>query len=82
MGYALRAFFRIFLVVIGLVFLVLTGFSYIELITVHWEVMEQMFHSFTERIRTDFDDFTTILTGRLPQAGLGAAGLFVGFRKK
>ncbi len=82
MGYALRAFFRIAMVVVGLVFLVLVGFSYVELVTVNWDVMEQMFNNFAERMSTDFDDFATILTGRLPQAGLGAAGLFVGFRKK
>jgi len=81
-GYLMRVFVRISLIIVGAIVLVLTWFSYIGFITVNWQEMEVAFNSFVDRIGTDFDEFRTMLTGSLPQAGLGALGLVAGFKKR
>ena len=82
MGLLLRMFMRITFVVAGAVALVLVGLSYVEFITVNWGAMETSFTGFVDRISGDFDHFRTVLTGSLPQAGLGGLGLLAGFKKR
>lgn len=81
-GYLLRAFLRICLVVLGAVFLLLTWFAYLEFVTVNWEVMEQTFQGLVDNIGEDFDQLRSMLTGQLPQAGLATLGLVTGFKKR
>lgn len=81
-GTLLRVFVKLALVVAGLVFLSLTGLSYLELVTVNWDAMDQIFQNFAARIGSDFDSLRTVVTGRLPQAGLGALGLVAGLKKR
>ena len=81
-GTLLRVFVKIAVVVAGLVFLSLAGLSYAELITVNWDAMDQIFSKFADRIGSDFDELSTIVTGRLPQAGLGVLGLVTGLKKR
>ena len=82
MGLLMRMFLRVTFLVAGGVFLVLAGLSYVEFITVNWETMETAFSGFVDRIGEDFDHIRTVLTGSLPQAGLGGLGLVAGFKKR
>ena len=81
-GYLMRAFLRLALIGIGLWFLVNAGFAHLGFLTVNWDVMEEVFAGFAARIGDDFDQFRTVVTGRLPQAGLGTVGLIAGFKKR
>ena len=44
--------------------------------------MEQAFQGFVDNIGADFDHLRSVLTGHLPQAGLGTLGLVAGFKKR
>lgn len=81
-GYLMRVFVRVSLIVIGSIVLLLTWFSYLGFVTVNWAEMETVFDAFVDRIGTDFENFRTMLTGSLPQAGLGGLGLVAGFKKR
>ena len=82
MGTVLRMFLRLAIVFVGLVFLVLVGLPQHALVTVNRDALDLMFQSLSERVGADFEQFRTMMTGRLPQAGLGALGLFTGFKRR
>lgn len=80
-GILLRTFLRLVLVFVGLMALVLLALDQADLVTVHWQQLDAWWSTFGDRISADFEHLRTALTGRLPQAGLAALGLFAGFRK-
>lgn len=80
-GYAFRAFVKLALIFVGLQLLALFGLSYVEWVTVNWEVMGSAWDGFAERVASEVQTFKSFLTGSLPQASLGATGLYAGFRK-
>ena len=82
LGFLLRAFLRVTLMVLGSVFLLLTWFTYLDFVTVNWEAIELVFQHLGDRIGMDFGHLRSILTGHLPQAGLGTLGLLAGFKKR
>ncbi|MEM7202052.1 MAG: FUN14 domain-containing protein [Planctomycetota bacterium] len=81
MGAVLRAFLKMTVIFVGLLFLAMAGLSYLGLVTVHWEHFDQLWQTFSERVSGDFGNLQTTLTGSLPQAGLGSLGLFAGVKK-
>jgi uncharacterized membrane protein (Fun14 family) len=80
-GSVFRMFFRIAVLFVGLLALVLIGLAQLDLITIHWDNLEGLWSGFVERIESDFGQLRTVLTGSLPQAGLGALGLVAGFKR-
>ncbi len=80
-GAVLRAFLRLSLLFIGVIVLIHVGLAHLGMITVHWDQVERLWSAFTARVASDFGDLRTVLTGSLPQAGLGAMGLFAGLRR-
>lgn len=80
-GYALRSFLKISLIVIGISLLLLFGLSYIELIEVHWDKIDGMFESLVERFKGESARFKSFITGSLPSAGLASLGLVAGLKK-
>ena len=80
-GAVLRAFLRLSLLFIGVMVLINVGLTHLGVITVHWDQCERLWSDFVARVETDFADVRTLLTGSLPQAGLGAMGLFAGLNR-
>lgn len=80
-GYAMRAFVKITLVVVGVGLIALFGLQYAGLITVDWEQISGGFESFGSWATAQTKDFANFITGYLPSASAGLAGAFVGFRR-
>jgi len=81
MGYALRAFARISFTVLGLVFLAIFGLAYTGAIDVNWETIQSTVETAFNTIKEQTAGFQSFVTGSLPAAGLGTAGLFTGVKK-
>ncbi len=81
-GFALRTFVKITLVVVGVGLIALFGLQYAGLITVDWEQISGGFESFGSWATAQTKDFANFVTGYLPSATAGLAGVFVGFRRK
>ncbi|MEZ5965142.1 MAG: FUN14 domain-containing protein [Planctomycetota bacterium] len=80
-GYAARKFLKIGLVFFGMLFAFLFLASYLGYVTVNTEAMSGDWDKFIDNAKTQFDTFKAFLTGSLPAAGLGALGLYAGFRQ-
>lgn len=81
MGYALRTFFRISFVAIGLLLLMLFGLQYAGLIDVDWSAMESVFDNTVAWLRTNLSGFREFVTGQLPSTAAAIGGVFIGFKK-
>ena len=80
-GYAVRTFFRVSAVVVGLVGLTIFGLSYAGVLDVQWEAIQQGFDRLVAGLKEQASGFQAFITGSLPSAGLAAMGLFTGFKK-
>jgi len=80
-GYALRTFLKMTAIFLGLVFLVLFGLSYIDIVAVDWSAIDGYFDGFVGRVGDEAKHFKTFVTGSLPSAGLATIGLVTGFRR-
>jgi uncharacterized membrane protein (Fun14 family) len=80
-GYALRAFFKISAVALGLVFLVIFGLEYTGLIEVDWQTASGWYDAALEKVSTEFESVKGFVTGSLPSAGLAVVGLYAGFKR-
>jgi uncharacterized membrane protein (Fun14 family) len=81
-GFAMRAFLRLAVVVVGFYLLVLTMMAYVGWIEIHWNLMENQFAGLLESLGGQFESFRTFLTGAIPASGLTAAGFVVGLRRR
>ena len=80
-GYALRTFFKVSAVVLGLVCLAIFGLSYAGLVQVDWASLEGHFDQIVGKIQEQAGGFKEFITGSLPSAGLASAGLVTGFKR-
>lgn len=80
-GYALRAFFKISAVALGLVFLVLFGLEYGGLVEIDWAAAGGLYDSAIAKLSDEFESFKGFITGSLPSAGLAGLGLYTGFKR-
>ena len=80
-GYAVRTFFRISAVVIGLVALAIFGLSYAGVLNVDWHQIQDGFDKVVAVVKEQASGFQSFITGSLPAAGLAAMGLFTGFKR-
>jgi uncharacterized membrane protein (Fun14 family) len=80
-GYAVRTFFRISAVVIGLVALAIFGLSYAGVLNVDWQSIQHGFDKVVAVVKDQATGFQSFITGSLPAAGLAAMGLFTGFKR-
>jgi uncharacterized membrane protein (Fun14 family) len=80
-GYVSRMFLKIVMLVAGTIALSMFGLSQLGLVEVHWQQMSDVFDSVMGHVRDQATGFRKLFTGSLPAAGLGALGLFTGFRK-
>jgi uncharacterized membrane protein (Fun14 family) len=81
LGYALRTFLRVTLVVAGVVFLILFALQYFQYVVIDWQKMSVDFDQLMARARSSASSVKAFVTGSLPAAGLGGAGLLAGFRR-
>ncbi|MEZ6016432.1 MAG: hypothetical protein R3F49_15040 [Planctomycetota bacterium] len=81
-GYALRTFLKLTLVVLGVVVLAIFGLQKAGIVgAIDWSVAQGYWDSLTANVGQQFESFKTFVTGSLPSAGAGTAGLVSGFRK-
>lgn len=80
MGYASRKFLKVALIASGVIFALLYGASYMGWLEVKWDVMGTAFDGMVANLKNQFDSMKGFVTGSLPAAGMGAVGLFAGFK--
>jgi uncharacterized membrane protein (Fun14 family) len=81
-GYAIRAFLRLAIIIVGAFFIVLTLMAWAGWVEIHWTVIEGQFNHMISNLETQFASFKAFLMGSIPSAGLGTAGLASGLRQK
>ena len=81
-GCALRAFYKIGLVVAGLLALILFGLSSIGVITVNWGVLEDEFNQMAASARDSFGQLQALLQGSLPSGAMAGLGLLSGLWRR
>lgn len=82
MAYALRAFFRLAIIFIGMAFLMLFGLQYAGLIEVKWGVMAREYDGIAAWLQGQTQTFFAFVTGYLPSAAAATAGFVAGFRRR
>ncbi len=87
MGYALRTFFKLVLIVAGVLILILMGMSAVEtekgqLLVMNWDAMGTLFDTFVSRLGQEAGNIKEFITGSLPTAALATVGLYAGWRKR
>ncbi len=82
-GFALRAFFKISLLVIGLLLLAFFGLSYagVDVIHIDWTKLDGYFDQLVAAVKEQAGGFKTFITGSLPSAALASLGLLTGFKR-
>lgn len=80
-GYAVRTFLKMSLLITGVVALAVFGLSYAGLVDVDWSTISGLFDDAMARVRAEAGHFKTFVTGSLPSASLAAVGLLLGFRR-
>jgi len=81
-GFAMRAFLRLAIVITGFYLLVLCMMAYGGLIEIHWNLMDTQFTHLLSSLGGQFESLKTFLTGVIPASGLTAVGFVVGLRRK
>lgn len=81
-GYALRSFLKLSLFALGFFFLMLFGLEYAQIIEIHWGAMEQRYDEASTWLGAQTRGFVAFVTGQLPAAGLGVAGLVTGLKRR
>jgi uncharacterized membrane protein (Fun14 family) len=82
MGFALRAFAKISLVVLGFVFFAISSLAYCDLIDIHWDRIGLHFDSLISLVRMEWGEFSSFLEKSLPSTVMGGIGLVAGIKKK
>jgi uncharacterized membrane protein (Fun14 family) len=81
-GFALRAVFKVSLVVAGAVVLLFLGLNYAGLIEIKWELVNQQLSQLRDAVQTQAAGVRDFLAGAIPSMGLLGLGMVAGFRKK
>jgi len=80
-AYALRVFFKVSIFVIGVFLLGLFGLQYAGVVQVDWSAMEAHYNSTASWLAGQVGSFRDFITGYLPSASSGVAGMVIGFKK-
>lgn len=81
-GFAMRAFFRLAVVIMGFYLLVLSMMAYVGWVEIHWNLMENQFTHLVSFLGGQFESFKTFLTGAIPASSLALAGFAIGLRRR
>lgn len=82
LGWSLRKFIKLSLLVAGGLVVMLVVFHGLGWFEVNWPAVEEHLQLSLAWVQGQAGSFKTFVTGYLPSAGAGSAGLYVGFRKK
>ncbi|MDX9911951.1 MAG: FUN14 domain-containing protein [Phycisphaerales bacterium] len=80
-AYALRAFVKMTLIVLGAGVLLVAGLQYAGLVSVDWGAIASRWDGVSAWVHDNTRSFLGFLTGQLPSAASGVAGLAMGFRR-
>lgn len=80
-GYALRMFFKLSAVFVGLFFLGLFGLAHYDLVLINEQAFSDAYDNLVVRIGDQFESFKTFVVGSVPSTGLASLGLFTGFKR-
>lgn len=80
LGYALRAFFKISAIALGVIFLALFALQHFEIVTIDWSAFEKVYDDGVARLSGEFESLKATMNGSLPSAALAGLGLFTGFK--
>ncbi|MBI4606511.1 MAG: hypothetical protein HY721_31485 [Planctomycetes bacterium] len=81
-GHAVRAFFRLTALFIGVALIGYFGLAYAGVLPMpDWAALEGHFQSLVAALREKGSAFKAFIESHLPSAGLAAAGMFTGFKK-
>ena len=81
-GYALRAFVKMTLILIGTGFLAMFLLQYAGLVDVNWGLLEGHYDETIAWLKREGSSFTEFAKGYLPSGASAVAGLVIGFRRK
>ncbi len=81
-GWAFRRFVKVMAVVGALAIATIALLKNAGLVTTDWTALERLITDNVAAVQRGAEGFKEFLTGYLPSAGAGAAGVFLGFRKK
>ena len=83
MGYALRAFFKMSIVALGVVFLAMFALNYYSKEPIiNWSAVSGLMEQLMAKVQSEMGGFKTFVEGSLPSASLAALGLYTGFKKR
>jgi uncharacterized membrane protein (Fun14 family) len=82
LGWSLRKFIKLTLLVAGGLVVMLAAFQGLGWFEVNWPAVEEHLQLSLSWLQGQASTFKTFITGYLPSAGAGTAGLVVGFRRK
>lgn len=80
-AFALRAAFKVVLIVVGTLLLLLVGLQMAGLITVNWEAMQGVYDTSMAWLATQTQSLTAFLRGYIPSGGTAVAGFGIGMLK-
>lgn len=82
LGWGLRKFIKMNLLIAGGLVVMLAAFQGLGWFEVNWPAVEEHLQLSLTWIQSQAGSFKTFVTGYLPSAGAGTAGLYVGFRRR
>ncbi|HMQ23689.1 MAG TPA: FUN14 domain-containing protein [Planctomycetota bacterium] len=80
-GSFVRGFLKVFVFFAGGLLLVLFALDYFEVAPINWSLLDSWFDTARDKIIGETNSFRDFISSRLPSGGLGALGLFAGFKK-
>jgi uncharacterized membrane protein (Fun14 family) len=80
-AYLLRAFVRVAALALGLAVLLVLGLQYAGLVQVDWAAIDGHYQASAQWLTGQFAGFRQFVTGQLPSAATGAAGLAIGLKR-
>jgi len=80
-GHALRLFFKMGMLIVGVQILILVALQGFGWVSINWDEIRGGYDNFAAWLSGEGGGFTELLTGQLPSAAAGLAGLAIGFKR-